>query len=69
MCEEGLIAQADGEHRCACVSVVCPKTWVCDLSEYISFTGFIASLDTYSIYCLLFHVLEHFSNLDTATVL
>ena len=45
--EEGIIAQSDVEHRCACSSDIFLKTWVCVLSEYISFTEFNVPLDTY----------------------
>jgi hypothetical protein len=47
MYEEGIVAQSDVEHRCACSIDIFLKTWVCVLSEYISFTGFNVSLDMY----------------------
>ena len=47
MYEEGIIAQSDVGHRYACSSDIFLKTWVCVLSEYISFTEFNVSLDTY----------------------
>jgi len=47
MYKEGIVAQSEVEHRCACSSDIFLKTWVCVLSEYISFTEFNVSLDTY----------------------
>jgi len=44
---EDIVAQSDVEHRCACSSDIFLKTWVCVLSEYVSFTEFNVSPDTY----------------------
>ena len=60
MYEEGIVAQSDVEHRCACRSDIFLKHGFVFFLSTSVLQNLMSLLTHTCIYCLLFHVLEQF---------